>query len=428
MKAIWIFYLIELLLLTLFKPLIKNPEAVGVVVVLVHIIFTTIILYTAKKNIREPFLIGFLLRAFTLFWDLYARDILQLPNSGADTESYYNNSVTISKNLSMLGNTRGGIYSDINGIMFSLVGPQRIVLQYLNVLLGITTIYFVLKALSLLEIDEKNVRLTAFLIAFYPNAIIFSSIFLREIFSTFFMSASIYAFIKWFKSYKNKYIFISFTFLAVASVFHSGVLGVIVGYIYAFLFYQHESKTFKFSMQTIISFIILLFMFYFSFNVIDDLIFQKFAGLESARDIFDIATPRGQGGSAYLNRLQVNSFSTFLLYSPVKSIYLLISPVPWNWRGITDIFTFFFDSLLYGFIIFNYFKYRKSMQDNKALALIVFWMILGGIFIFGVGVSNAGTAMRHRHKLMPLFIIMNSLILHDIKINKENSKIINCQS
>ena len=38
-------------------------------------------------------------------------------------------------------------------------------------------------------------------------------------------------------------------------------------------------------------------------------------------------------------------------------------------------------------------------------------MILGATSIFGIGVSNAGTAIRHRQKLFPIFIILIAIAL-----------------
>src|SRR5699024_8595764 len=120
MKLIWIGYIIEILILSLIKSYVTNFEGVAIIAVLVHVIFSMVILYLSDRNIRYIIILGYLLRVFILFWDLYARNIFSLPNSGADTEMFYKTSLLISDNLAMIGSTRGGMYSNILGVLFSL--------------------------------------------------------------------------------------------------------------------------------------------------------------------------------------------------------------------------------------------------------------------------------------------------------------------
>src|SRR5690625_2281522 len=126
MKLIWIGYIIEILILSLIKPYVTNFEGVAIIAVLVHVIFSMVILYLYDRKIKHVIILGYLASVFVLFWDLYARNIFGIPNSGADSEMFYRMSILISNNLSMLGATRGGSYSDIMGIIFSLIGPQRL--------------------------------------------------------------------------------------------------------------------------------------------------------------------------------------------------------------------------------------------------------------------------------------------------------------
>lgn len=51
-------------------------------------------------------------------------------------------------------------------------------------------------------------------------------------------------------------------------------------------------------------------------------------------------------------------------------------------------------------------------------------LLLGSSLIFGIGVSNAGTAVRHRQKLIPVFLILLAIIMDCRKklISKRNSK------
>lgn len=411
MKLIWVGYIIEILILSLIKPYVTNFEGVAIIAVLVHVIFSMVILYLSDRKIRYIIILGYLLRVFILFWDLYARNFFSLPNSGADTEMFYRTSLLISDNLAMIGSTRGGMYSNILGVLFSLIGPQRAFGQYLNVLLGISTVFVIYKTLENLEINPKVIQIVILIASFFPNSILFSGIFLREIFPTFFVSVSLYFFIKWFKGTRTRNILLALLFLGLASTFHSGVIGISLGYIFAYLFYKKESNNFKFSANTILAFILIFGIFVLSFTVLNDFLFGKFTDVENIDDIFRTATPSGAGGSAYLKGLEINNLGQFILFIPIKSLYFLFSPFPWDWRGVFDIFTFLFDSMLYMITIYNVVKHIKLLR-KRPLTISLVLMLLGAVLIFATGVSNTGTAMRHRQKLLPVFLMLLGIIIN----------------
>ena len=76
-----------------------------------------------------------------------------------------------------------------------------------------------------------------------------------------------------------------------------------------------------------------------------------------------------------------------------------------------DIFTFLTDSMLYLFTITYYMKNKSKVKARRSIVIIIIWMLLGSTLIFGIGVSNAGTAVRHRQKLIPVFLILLAIIM-----------------
>lgn len=212
------------------------------IAVLLHFFVSSIIiLKSIKSKYKMIFFLAYVARIFILFFDLFCREIYVLHISGLDSEMFYNTSILISNDLSMLGNTRGDPYADIMGVFFFLIGPQRIIGKYFNVLLGIYILFVISKTLKLLN-TNSNVSMTVLIIAaFPPNSLTMSGIFLHEIFPTFFVATSLYYFIKWFKFSKFKHIILSFTMLDFASIFHSGVIGIAWRYVFVFLFYRKKT-------------------------------------------------------------------------------------------------------------------------------------------------------------------------------------------
>lgn len=424
MKLIWYGYFIEILVLTLLKPLITDFESVAIIAIMVHIIYTTVILISYKNKLKIVYLGAFLSRVILLMWDLYARNIFLLPNSGLDSEMYYKNAIQISNNLSLLismDGLRGGLYSQINGLLFYFIGPQRIVGQYINVLLGLSVIFILSKILILLNVN-KNIRTTIITItSFFPNSVIMSAIFLREIFPTFFVSLSLYFFVKWFKLGYLRNVFLSLFSIGIGSIFHSGVIGIALGYAFAFLFYKRKENTFKFSASTIITFIVIISVSYLFFTVFEDLVFKKFSGIDDITDIYSTANIR-LGESAYLTNLTIANPIQLVIYGPIKAVYFLLSPLPTDWRGVQDIITFFSDSLFYLIVILYFVKYKKILKERKSIIITLLIIIVGASLVFGIGVGNAGTAIRHRQKLIPIFLILLGIMMDTKKNHFRESK------
>ena len=155
MKFIWLTFAISILILGVLNSLIGATSSLGIIFVLLHITITSVILMSYKSKLKVIFLSAFIARVVVMFWDLLARTIFILPNSGADSEMFYDASLAISNDLSLLGSTRGGVFSDIMGILFKFIGDQRVVGQYVNVLFGISIILVSFLATSLLAFSYK---------------------------------------------------------------------------------------------------------------------------------------------------------------------------------------------------------------------------------------------------------------------------------
>lgn len=414
MKWIWFTFIVEILILGAINSFTTVTSSVGIVLVLIHVLITFLVLQGYQSNKKWLFIGGYLGRIIFLFWDLYAKEIFVLPHGGLDNEMFYGQSLVISADLSLLGSSSEHLYSKIMGLLFWFIGDQRIVGQYTNVLLGLSVIFVVNKILNILNVDENVQVLMLLIAAFFPNTMIISAIFLREMILTFFVSLSLLYFTKWFKFGKINDAIFSFLFLGIASLFHSGVIGIALGYFFGYLFYNRKNNKFQFSIGTVGMLIIIILLIGFSVTYLDDMLFGKFKNVEDLDDILMTANSR-RGGSAYLTSLSINNPVQLVLFGPIKMFYFIASPLPMNWRGIMDIFSFFTDSILYVYTTYYFIRNRKKMDKNRSIIIVVLWAILGATIIFGVGISNAGTAIRHRQKLLPLFLILLGLMVDSMK-------------
>ena len=411
MKYIWGSLIAGILGLGIINTFIIRFGRAADYFVILHIVLTLALLFRYKPGLREILIFAFLARIALMVWDINFDHIFSLPNSGSDSVMYYNSARQVSDDLSLLiQDIRGGIFSKITGTVFWFTGFSRAMGQYINVLLGLAIVMLMNIIARMLRLGTRSRRTVLLVAAFFPNSMVMSAIFLREIFPAFFVAASLYFFCRWFIKPKVRDILLTLVMLALASMFHSGVMGIILGYAYAFLFYKYQKRKFTFTPRTIFSLMILTVSVYLATNVFQDQLFGKFQGVEEMEDIYLTANSR-LGASAYLRGMEINSLWQFLVYGPIKMLYFLIAPVPMDWRGGMDIFTFFADSLLYLYVCITLFKKRKMFGSHKPLVTTLTLMLLGAVLIFGIGVSNAGSAVRHRQKLIPIFLVSMGILI-----------------
>lgn len=406
---------IELLVLAIIKPYVSDFETISFISVGLHVFFVTLLLSGTVKSFKSLFILAFLIRVTFMFWDVYAKDIFLFPNSGVDSEMYYLTAVDIGNNLLLLStNLQYGIYSKILGIVFYFTGPQRLLAQYFNVLFGLSVVFLLYKILQLLEIRRDISKSILFIAAFFPTSLIMSAILLREIVPTFFATYSFYFFIKWFKIGLTSNFILSLVMLGVASMFHAGVIGIFFGYAFVFLFYNKEFNVYRFSSRTLLFSIVLAGLSYVAIVYYSDVLFIKLSNIDEISAIYK-STNRRAGGAVYLTDMTINNPWQLLIYGPVRAFYFLTSPLPMDWRGGADILTFLLDSMLYFWVIFYFLKNRKWFNQQKKLITAIALMLIGVSLIFGFGVSNAGTAMRHRQKILPIFLVLAAVMLDEKK-------------
>jgi hypothetical protein len=405
----WAVFFVQLVLLSLFKPLISDLEVVVVLVIGLTSVFVMLRILRCTRYIQFSLVSGYLLRLFALFFDVYCRHIYVLPHSGGDSEGFFNSAVRIAAQPGLLlGPIYGGFYSKMVGLLFLFAGSDRLLGQFVNVLLGMSTVFAIQRTLSLLQVDPKVQRRTIILAALFPHSLIFSGIFLRESVIVFLVAASTYFLVRWTVRHKFLDAVAASCLLLMASAFHAGVIGLSLGYVFLFMFYRPRIKAFRFTLSTVMVFGVMVFVALYIYTSFGHVFLAKFQTVEDVTDIYRVASS-DRGGSAYLTNLRINNFWKLLAFAPLKMLYFLVVPLPHHWRGLNDVMAFVLDGFIYGYFLIYFLRNRRRIADTPiALGLVV--ALLAAVFIFGVGINNAGTALRHRHKILTVFLVSFALI------------------
>jgi len=417
LKLIWIGLLIEIIILAIIKPYVTDFVIVSTIAVSLHVLFSMALLISMRNQYYVIFFGAFLARVSVMLWDLYAKHIFILPNTGHDAVAFYRNALALSENLTLLSEPiRGGYFTKFHGLLIHWIGPQQMLGHYINVLLGLTVVFIIYEILIMLDLRPRIVKIITLIAAFFPASVLMSAIFLREIVVTFFVVCSLYFFIRWFKASLTFDMVLSIAMLGLASIFHSGVLGIFFGYSIMFMFYKQDKKAFRFSTRTAFVFLFLALIAFLTVTQFYELFLGHFLDRDDEfLDIYSVADTsarRRVGGSVYLMELSIDNPVELIIYGPVKTFYFLTAPLPFDWRGSRDIFTFVSDSMLFITTIYYLIRNRKNFKDKKILIIGLVLILVSVSFIFGIGVYNAGTAMRHRQKIVPIFLILLALILN----------------
>ncbi|WP_288146924.1 hypothetical protein [Thomasclavelia cocleata] len=364
-----------------------------------------------KSNFEFLVMISYILRVIFMFWDKYCRNIFIFPNSGLDTGTFDHAARAFLSGKSVDG------YGRILGYIYKLFYPNTLWGQYINILAAILTIYILKKILDMLDIHLKYKSIGAYLICFLPNYLIMSAILLRESFITLFLAVSIWQFLKWWKSGNKLNLVLSLVVCYGAVYLHTGTIAYAVAIIIIFILTNNKKREFQVTLKNIfilILFIICFFIYYS--NSSDD--FGYLSGVNSVSDISNKAASMNSGGSGYsISIVPDDTMLGMIINSPFRIFFFLASPLPWYWRGINDIIAFLFSAFFYTISIYYSFKAIKLTSKNKNIIICLLIFAISSAFIYSWGVSNAGTALRHRDKFLPNFILL-FIIASDAIVSK----------
>ena len=356
------------------------------------------------RPVAFPLALGYLLRLGLLLFDLYGREIYALPNSGADSEMFFQQGMQCAL----------GTFSDpsafisVLGILLSLLGVSRLFVQFLLMLCSVAALHCAAEIFREAGIAPRTARAILYLLCLLPNFAILSSVLLRESIVTMLLAFSVLCLVRWQLRGREGWFWAACLLSCCAAMFHSGSIAVAAGCILVRLFYDRGGERLRFSWRNLLPAFVLLVAFLYLYNNYSDVFFGKMSGVDSLEDI---ANTGGVGGSSYAEYVgDSDTLGSLLLYTPVRIIFFLFSPLPWQWRGPSDVIAFCFSSVFYAWALFSALRYltgaRREHRELVAVLLIVAFAVL---FVFSWGVSNVGTAVRHRDKMVVLYAVLLGL-------------------
>lgn len=391
---------------------------VGILSIIVLIVLSTILI---NSNIREIkikklFFLMIGIQILIAFIDNY---ITVFPLMEFDARAFeglawfsYENNVNIGR----------GAYSYyiLNPIYKLIKVRSAIIFEVLNIFFNLLINLNIYNILQKLKIKRKLLIVLIAISTLSPISLIYRTGILREAIIVMFISYSLKYFIN-FMINKNGNIeaLKAFIMIGLGSIFHSGTIFIVIGYLIALLSGKKNQKIFQY---------LVLALGIIGFVLFKDSLLEKVGGGDVDRIIAaNNYSSLKMAGSGYLQNISTTSLGQIAIYLPLFIFYFLYSPTPDMFRGLLDIISFSLNSSIY--IYFTFYGFYLYKKVRKSLTLtekrIIRYLVISIIFtvaVFSVGTRNAGTAIRHRDKVVPLLLIVFAIIKNRYLLLRERKK------
>ncbi len=313
--------------------------------------------------------------------------------------------------------TQSFVISSLGATVYSVFGRDPFLLQIINVIFGTLTVYIVyIIAKEIME--PRTALVTGWLIALHPTLIETSAVFLREVQVVLFLALSILYFIKWFKIHRYYYLILSVAAIILSAIFHGAMivgLPVMAFAIAAVLIRRWLQLTYNPLLKK--GTLATLYLFLAGLTLLVTMELPKLSSIGDLGELMDTdraavkagyaAEVRATGDAAYLTNLKAGSPLDIIWQTPVRSVYFLYSPFPWDIRSLSHL-KGFIDSGFLLYFTYLIWRYRQELWANEIFRYLLLILLLY-IVVFSFGTSNFGTAIRHKAKFLPIIVLFYGL-------------------
>jgi hypothetical protein len=327
-------------------------------------------------------------------------------------------------------------YSGFIGFFYAVFGYGLLIPQMINVVLGVVTVWAVSELARELSGNDRVGYAAAFVAALFPTMNLYSAILLREYIMIAPVAVSLVFFIWWLKRGRNRDAYSAIILSFIAPLFHMGMMFLPAAYTVFLMFYHPKERRFRCMPNIRITMVLIVALLLFlptapskdqgdmagpntklgaahtitvtnpnSTATMQPLVEPSSVG--TVNEHLDAYTNRGR--AVYLANVRPESKFDVVIQTPIRVIYFLFTPAPWQVDTAQDLFGAF-DALLYVILIgFGLWGLWVLGRTRPTIAISLLVIACFFLITFSWGVSNYGAAIRHREKLVFLFIAIGMI-------------------
>jgi len=318
---------------------------------------------------------------------------------------------------------RSDFYSWVMAIPYSLFGRNVLIIQSIGLCFGVGSVFlgwFLAREVW----DERTANKVGWVLALFPTLVLYSVITLKEVYCSFFVLVAMIGAVRWCKTKNYKSAYLSILGFFIAGFFHGPLF--LGGFIFsAFFCFSILNDSYKLLLNYKINlknFLIIILISFVVIAFLNNKIYIPYLGtFEGTIDInrlIDSIRNRNVGHASYPEWLIATTPTEFFYKGLIRILYLLFNPFPWAVKEPIHLIGAI-DSLLYMLItlliIFNF----KLIWGDSALKMMLI-ILMGYLFMYGIGVSNFGAGIRHRSKFIIEMLILAAPLIPTFVFSKKN--------
>jgi 4-amino-4-deoxy-L-arabinose transferase-like glycosyltransferase len=330
---------------------------------------------------------------------------------------------SLNKSIKMGGFNSSFFISFILAVLYSLTERSPMMGQSISSLLGTLSVLIAFKIAKKIWGDSAAKK-TGWLVALFPTLILYSALILREVYICFFLLVTINYIVNWHRTQSLKSFFLVILCFLVGMMFHGGMfVGLIVFLIIVFL---EQAKLAVIRLRNkLITINSLLFavitLATVAFTFTNDINIPKIGQINNfevmKKNILKKNLVTNRGGAKYPDWVIAKSASELIYKMPLRAIYFVFSPFPWEIKKTSHIIGLI-DSILYVYLTYLIFLNRKAIWANPSTKTLIL-MLIAFVFVYGIATGNFGTGIRHRSKFAVMFIFLAAPFLPKFIFSKK---------
>lgn len=386
--------------------------------------------YIAKRHpaIFKVLLIGLIVRVILILVGHY---IVPLPDSTADARTFHIIALNLSREgffhvISEYTGPSPRFITWIIAIPYSLFGKSILMAQSISLMFGMGSIFLAWKIAKKIWNNQIATKV-AWTVALFPSLVLYSVLVLREVYMVFFLLIALYGIVDWVKTNSIKSIVITTVGFIGAIFFHGAMMvGAIIfiaivgtSSIYRFLKSLQNFRIHLKSLTLTIIFLTCLGL-YFT-NKISVPYLGTFSSSTDVNNLQGRTQGATRGTASWPEWTKINSPIEMVYKAPIRSIYLVFAPFPWDVNRLRHLIGMF-DAILYMYLSYLILTNIRSIWNDPVLRIFLL-ILLSYIFVFGIGVGNFGTGIRHRSKFVVIFILLAAPLLKRFIFKTKQSKL-----
>jgi 4-amino-4-deoxy-L-arabinose transferase-like glycosyltransferase len=379
-----------------------------------------------RPNISKILFVALIIRVLVMLIGHY---LVTLPDSTADAMSFEREAWSIAQGgfFNVIDNYIGPdakFISWLIAIPYSLFGRSILLAKSITLFFGMGSVF--LGWLLAKKIWNNNIaNKVGWAIALFPSLILYSVLVLREAYIAFFLLLALYGIAGWIKNDEYKSIVLALIGFTGATFFHGALMVgglvflIIVGVVKLKQFLKLLTNL-KINIESIILIILIsIFLQNYLSNKINVPYLGNFAASTNIERIFSKTQGATRGVASWPEWTKISSPIEFLYKAPVRSIYIVLAPFPWDVKKTKHLIGML-DAFLYAYLTFLILFNIKFIWKDPFLRIVLI-ILLTYLLVFGIGVGNFGTGVRHRSKFVIMFILLAAPILRSFTLYKKNS-------